>query len=343
MDRARYFAQVAERSRLLWLQLQGKQVVHKTFGTGTVTEVKEPQAGSYRLLIAFPAGSKKFNSTAFSQGFFSDVPLAPKLEEKFQTLAKQETERRAEQRREAEEQALALAEQQEAREEFQRLLGVHGIKKRAPDPLDPLFPILKRFEELEELEECDHKYLREQGFSHVSAHYHEARYQQWPDPWHLISACRHWRAAGKPDRALDNANRVLASLDDELGAVIPDASSLSAAALTTQGGALRDLRRIPEAEESARKAIDAQPHDCHAYNLMGAISYEKGEFERGDHYFERARELGSTGKVEDQMVRSAVTHARDRESVARYLLAKDPVRYNWAFRYLPPDEKEAES
>lgn len=80
------------------------------------------------------------------------------------------------------------------------------------------------------------------------------------------------------------------------------------------------------------------PQSYYPYNLLGAVYYQQGLPEKGERYFDRARELGSSLNEEDEVIQSAIEKAgqAERAIVAEYLLRKDPTRYEWARYYLQP-------
>lgn len=70
---------------------------------------------------------------------------------------------------------------------------------------------------------------------------------------------------------------------------------------------------------------------------MGAINYDRGEYLKGDSWFEEAKQRGAkTEDIDDEIkrvVRSTKDERKQLEAV-EYLLKKDPQQYAWAKSYL---------
>jgi Flp pilus assembly protein TadD len=98
-----------------------------------------------------------------------------------------------------------------------------------------------------------------------------------------------------------------------------------------RGGAFRDISDFEHAKECALSALQLAPKDYHPYNLLGAIYYQQGLPEEGNKYFKKANELGSKPYEEDTNIKSALKKAESQAKnyIAKYLLAKDPVRYEY--------------
>jgi tetratricopeptide (TPR) repeat protein len=129
---------------------------------------------------------------------------------------------------------------------------------------------------------------------------------------------------------------VIGALDATKG-LVSDDKRLMAAVLTTRGGAFRDRNALADAEDCARKALAVNPDNTrHAYYLLGAIYYQRGNPEDGDKCFQKA---GISPDERDRQVRDAFARAGRAEKleVARYLLHKDPEKYEWAEYYLHSD------
>jgi tetratricopeptide (TPR) repeat protein len=112
-------------------------------------------------------------------------------------------------------------------------------------------------------------------------------------------------------------------------------SDLKAALLITRGAAFRDLSRLDEAEDCAVQAMEHQPQSHQPYTLLGAICYDKCNYEKGDQWFEMAADRGANDT--DDEIKKIVRMTKDknkRREVAEYLLKKDPGRYGWASSYL---------
>ncbi|MBO1348228.1 MAG: hypothetical protein EBE86_012940 [Hormoscilla sp. GUM202] len=112
-------------------------------------------------------------------------------------------------------------------------------------------------------------------------------------------------------------------------------SDLKSALLVTRGAAFRDLNLLDEAENCAMQAMECQPDSHQPYTLMGAISFDRREYDEGESWFEMAAERGADD-IDDEIERIVrMTKDRDkRREAAEYLLNKDPNHYEWAKSYL---------
>lgn len=349
LHRAQLFGELAEANPDLWSLLQDRNVTHNTFGDGIVTNLVLSRSNSCLFVVEFSTGPKKFGADALRSGFFSIV-FPREIEDLIDNLVE---ERRLEEARRAaeviarqvrqealrEEQWLAEAErsrqaeasrkeQNSARQEYRMLLQKYGIARQDANPLTRLFVILKKLDAGEDLEEVDHQFLRKEAFPSISAQYFRARYERQRDPWNLVRACSYWRKARESAKALELIDWTLSIVDR----MLCEPSFLSAA-FTTRGGALRDMRRLSEAENSAKEALGFE-QNYFSYNLLGAIYYQKGEPQEGDRYFEQARKLGSGDRAVESSMRSALDLADDPRGAAEYLLKKDRDKYGWAMKYL---------
>ena len=70
--------------------------------------------------------------------------------------------------------------------------------------------------------------------------------------------------------------------------------------LCTHGGAYRQLGKSLKALHYADLAIKENPHHKHPYNLAGAACFDIGQYDRGNEYFDIARQKGAT---EDEIFR----------------------------------------
>jgi Flp pilus assembly protein TadD len=209
-----------------------------------------------------------------------------------------------------------MEQRDEERQAFRRRKEKYQISGYSDEsPASPLNKILSELDEQNSLSHADRKWLEKwELLQPIALHYEKEG--------KLASAGSYWRQAGNPQRALE---------------ITADAKHhQNPAILTMRGGAYRDLEQLDDAETAAREAIDLDPQRHHPYNLLGAIYCQRGLPEKGECYFERARELGSRPHEEDEAIRSAVEKAGPAEKVvtAEYFLRKDPVRYEWARDYL---------
>ncbi len=214
----------------------------------------------------------------------------------------------------------------------------YGVSQRTDSPDSRLYSILQKLEEGERLEEMEVAWLTQEALLHskiaiehhtIEANFYEQEFKNTGSKWHLPSASSHWRKAGKPKRALELTDRLQWDTIKE--------NKLKSALFTTRGGAFRDIGDLSEAEDCARQAMAHQPENYHPYTLMGAICYERGQYAKGDYWFNEAIKREANPRDMDAEIKRVVKNAKDeskRRKVVEHLLKKDPERYAWAKSYM---------
>ena len=204
--------------------------------------------------------------------------------------------------------------------------------------VDPFYEIMLKLERQERLDPKQVIQLIEEGrlsrhgkiataYYRLEAIFYEKEYKRNRNMWNLPSASSSWRKADEPHNALKATENVDWHKVQE--------SDLKSALWVTRGAAFRDLRQLDEAEKCASQAKECQPDSHQPYTLLGAICYDKSEYEKGDKWFEMAADRGADD-TDDEIERIVrMTKDRDkRREVAEYLLKKNPGRYGWANSYL---------
>lgn len=161
----------------------------------------------------------------------------------------------------------------------------------------------------------------------LEAIFYEKEYQRTGNKWNLASASSNWRKADEPKQALRVTEDINWSKVKEL--------DLKSALLVTRGAAFRDLAQLEKAESCASQAMELQPNSHQPYTLMGAICYDRGDYEGGDKWFRMAEQRG--GRDTDDEIKKIVRMTKDKDKrteVATYLLNKDSTRYAWATSYI---------
>ncbi len=156
------------------------------------------------------------------------------------------------------------------------------------------------------------------GESKIYQHYHlleamfcEQEYKRTKGMWHLVNASSHWRKAEYPEKALKNTDVLFSDLIKEV--------KLKAALLTTRGGALRDIGKLDEAEESANQAIKFYQKSYHPYTLLGAICFQTGRYNDGEYWFNEARKRGAPEKSEISEIIGIFRKPRDKQEQEKFL------------------------
>ncbi|MCW5317402.1 hypothetical protein GTQ43_27420 [Nostoc sp. KVJ3] len=206
-------------------------------------------------------------------------------------------------------------------------------------PLEPLYAIMLKLEKKERLDPklvlqlIEEELLSRGGkialaYYRLEAEFYEQELNRTRHKWHIPTASGYWRKANEPEQALKLTNIDLNRVND---------SNLKSAILVTRGAAFRDMDNLAEAENCARKDMEYQPDSHQPYTLIGAICYDRREYEEGDYWFEQAIERGAETEDIDAERKRVIRSTKDdnkRHEAAEYLLKKDPQRYAWAKSYL---------
>ncbi|WP_016948962.1 hypothetical protein [Anabaena sp. PCC 7108] len=206
-------------------------------------------------------------------------------------------------------------------------------------PLEPLYTIMVKLEKKERLDPVlvvqliEEKLLSRDGKITV-AHYRleaeflEQEIKRTGHKWHIPTASSYWRKANEPEQALKLTNLDLGKIKE---------NNLKSAISVTRGAAFRDIDKLDDAEICAIKAMEYQPDSHQPYTLMGAICYDRFDYEEGNNWFEQAINRGADIEDIDSEIKRVIKNTKDeqkRHEAAEYLLRKDSYRYAWAKDYL---------
>lgn len=316
-----------------WDDIVGQPVTHAKFGRGRVVRVRQ------RAGFALPAilyvqfegegeeqKERQFPTTSFGDGVFTELVIRDELAALVQGDVQRRQAEELQRGQEERERKRQLALETDARRHFASLRKKYQIGAQYGDsPVSPLYRILLVLEDDGALTDEDIERLESMDLYEVLGVMYEGKYSSSGDLWDLVVASSKWQHAGDHQRALVITGGATSSDPKLMGAI-----------LTTRGRAHRNLYDLDKAEECARDAIALNPTSFYAYNLLGAVYYQRGYPEDGDEQFEKARELGASDRVMDGEIRAAVRIAgrEQQRHVARFLLGKDPDRYQWAKHYL---------
>lgn len=223
----------------------------------------------------------------------------------------------------------------QARRESKNLRDRYGLGFIEPDIYRRVMQILKRVDDGQRLsaeevawlstdaEECWSPELR-QAYHRLEAEALTAEWHQTGNPWAAVTASGHWRKAEEPLEALKITEA--ATTKGHL------AAKVRSALCTTRGGAMRDLRRLPEALALGQEAQQLAPKDFRPCTLLGAVHIERGDYTAGMEWYERAAHLGATRHAVDQDLRGILARASpaEREQLRSFLLSRDKDRFAWA-------------
>lgn len=163
----------------------------------------------------------------------------------------------------------------------------------------------------------------------IEAQFYEDDYKKTGNRWNLPNISSHWRKAQQPKKALQSTENINFDQLKE--------DKLKSAILTTRGGSFRDIDNLNEAEKCARQAIKFQPSSHHPYTLMGAICFDRYQYNEGEKWFAEAIKRGASPNSIDSEIKKSIERMKDkqkRDKIIKDLLKKDPQRYNWARKYL---------
>lgn len=157
------------------------------------------------------------------------------------------------------------------------------------------------------------------------------------DPWNAVNASGHWRKACEPERALRLTEAAMARIGPN--------PKLRSALLTTRGGAMRDLRRLDEANALASEAHELTPSNYRPCTLLGAVHIELGDLAKGREWYAKAESLGAPPQVIDNELRGLLVRSSDqeRQRLLEFLLSEDPERFAWLLRWHRKDAAAANS
>lgn len=197
-----------------------------------------------------------------------------------------------------------------------------------------MMSILRKLDAGSRLPELDTVWLKTEGRDYLSqeilyAHHRlEANfcldeYKRTSDPWQAVNASGHLRKC--------NASREASDLLAAIPTGHLQETKLKSAALTTHGGAMRDLGRYSEALKMGEEAHALLPDNFRPCTLLGAIHMEMGEIGIAHEWFRKAEERGATPDSIESELRSLLARmtTEKREEAIGELLRTDPVRYRW--------------
>lgn len=163
----------------------------------------------------------------------------------------------------------------------------------------------------------------QQAWHHLEAEALSKAWENNGDVWDAVNASGHWRKAGKPDMALEITEAALAKAG-------PNPKPRSALA-TTCGGAMRDLRRLADAQALGMEAHNLTPTDFRPCTLFGAVHIELGEFATGCVWYKRAENLGASRHAIDQDLRALLFRSdpAEKNRIRAFLVGQNPARFGW--------------
>ncbi len=206
-------------------------------------------------------------------------------------------------------------------------------------PLEPYYTIMVKLEKEERLDPVlvvqliETEMLSPGGkiaitYYRLEAEFLEQEIKRTGHKWHIPTASSYWRKAHEPEQALKLTNLDLGKIKE---------NHLKSAISVTRGGAFRDCYKLDDAEICALQAIKYQADSHHPYTLMGAICYDRYEYEKGSYWFEQAIQRGADIEDIDSEIKRVIKNEKNddkRHEAAEYLLKKDLKRYAWAKDYL---------
>jgi len=223
-------------------------------------------------------------------------------------------------------------EQEHKRRRRKELWEKYDISYVERSDMHRIMSILERIDLGSRMDDNDAVWLATQGYFspalrrrfHMNeAGYYVSLFRKGRDPRNAVNASSHFRKAKAPAESL--------KLLGEIPFDIQKDKRLTSALYTTQGGALRDMKKLDQALQSAGKAHTADPGSFHPCTLLGALSYELGNFTLGSEWFAKAIERGAEQKNVDQELRSILMRSdkAGKEGLKRHLLSVDPHLYAW--------------
>lgn len=163
----------------------------------------------------------------------------------------------------------------------------------------------------------------------IEAKYLAAEYQRTGDPWHAVNASGHFRKCEEPRQA----DQLLTSI--KISQVKDKGTKLQSALCTTHGGVKRDLKKFAVALKLGLQAHELTPRDFRPCTLLGAVSYEQGNYEQGRVWYDKAVQLGFKESQVDSELKNIMRRLeRNRQAEMReHLLSLDQERYAWVNKW----------
>ncbi|MDP5337833.1 MAG: hypothetical protein NWQ28_04565 [Nodularia sp. (in: cyanobacteria)] len=206
-------------------------------------------------------------------------------------------------------------------------------------PMEPFYEIMLKIEKKDRLDPVLVVQLIEEGllssdgkiaraYYRLEAEFYESEMKRTGNKWNIANASSCWRKANEPEQALKITNLDLNEIKD---------NKVKSAISVSRGAAFRDIHKLHDAENCAMQAIDYQPDTYQPYTLMGAICYDRSEYDKGSNWFEEAFQRGAKTEDIDAEIKRILKNAKNddkRNEAAQYLLKKDAKRYAWAKDYL---------
>jgi tetratricopeptide (TPR) repeat protein len=189
-----------------------------------------------------------------------------------------------------------------------------------------IFIKLERLDRISSLDSESIKWLEDQHIHALLVPIYKERYESKKLPWDLVRLCSSLRKIKNQEIAISYFENESSNIKDKkpLGALF-----------TTIGGSYRDIDEFDKARECGLAAIDISPDSYYPYNLLGGICYSKGNLTQGDHYFEKAVELGADDTAQSNSIKDALHNSstEDRKAISEHLLNKDPHKFEWVREY----------
>jgi len=330
----RIFAAFAGRSPETWTALNGGYLFHAERGDGVIATVT-PRNGNPLISVRFGETDEVvlFNAESLKLGRIS-VDIPPPLQAEYATwLEARDAEERALEEQRAQE-ALHRAKLEKQRQEvaakYRKLLN----RFSAPEALllddvgeTPFGTILVRIAAGASLDESELSWLESHEQFRIVALYFSLRHDLHADLWDLVKACKYFRRARLPHRAVE----ITTCVRD-----VTESNRRAWGALqTSRGGAFRDMGNFTEAKRCADTAIANSPNSYHSHTLLGAICYDEGNYPEGDKHFAHAEELGASVRARYFEIRRILEQlsGKAHDRLVQHLLSVDPDQYGWARNY----------
>jgi len=294
-----------------WNELKTLSVKHIILGETRLTYAY-PNNGDVTLFFLFEHEkfNRKFLSTQFPTYF--DLVELPENNPRFSKFLIQYR--------------LNKEKEQSVIQLFTKQKEKYGIEFCEDSITSNLFEILQKLENSQKLSEQDINWLMSRKDLHsFLIRAIRVSNELSNNPWDLIKVSKLFRKHKKPQFALIITDKIQLNNNKEKSAVC-----------TTRGAAYKDLSEYDKAITLAEKAIYFQPDSYYPYNLLGSIYYKKGLFQKGDEYYSKAIELGSSTEIQDAEIEFSLENEAEASvrATAAYLLNKDPQKYSWVRKYL---------
>lgn len=198
----------------------------------------------------------------------------------------------------------------------------------------PLYRILMLLEEGNIIPDFEISWLKKIELFTLTAHCYLQNSRLKQNVWDLLKACKFYRETENAQVVINLTNNLPIHLFPQ-NDIDDGRKKCLSYTWTSRGGAFRDLHEVQAAIDCANAALRIMPDNCGPHLLLGAVYFQKQDFNKADHHFMEAQRLGANHTYQIKLIDSEFQKLEPflRLQAANYFLLKDPVFYGWVKKY----------